>query len=183
MAAEVGYWKMLKEYSVWRVLCGFDLLFSVALTVVLYLLFWECDILLIDKELFSNLMGVSSGLFGILFAAFAIIISLSDEKFVSILKKAGVYNNLIFPFWHVSLIYLISIFIDFIIILTIDKSLDGNHLPVKSSNYRWLIFIGIFFSIYSLASTFFRIAATVKFGVYRSKFVSSSDENAEKKKK
>lgn len=162
MSANVTFWKLLKKFGVGRILFGTDLICSVIFTTLFYIGWIFYDFIRMNKDIFMVTIGVSAGMFGLLFGAFSIMIALSDEKFILFLKKAKIFDNLLFPFWYVSVLYLISIFLDLIVILTYD-------IGRKYKSHEWLVVIAIFFSFYSLLSTFHRIAATIKFGVYRSK--------------
>lgn len=174
---KVSFILLLKEFGICRLLLSWDLIFSFFLTVAITILIhFRC--VHIDHAIFSIVMPISAALFGLLFTAFAIVISLSDSRFIKILNDLKIYNNLIFPFWYVSVLYLLSIIFDFGAIIT--------YQDIKANYYTlWLYhltgILAIFFTWYSLFSTFYRISSTVKIGIYRSKLADKmlADEKAE----
>lgn len=121
---------------------------------------------------FANiLLSTAAGLFSILFAAFAIIIALSDREFVLLLRKAGKLNNILFPFWLVSFIYLLSIATNLIAIL------DMGIISVIAAVG------GVFLFSLALVETFYLVSTTVKFGLYRAEIIGTLAELEETSRK
>ena len=112
----------------------------------------------------SILVSTSAGLFSILFAAFAIIIALSDKDFVVFLRKSGKLNNILFPFWLISFLYLLSIATNLIAIIAVEN------ISIISA------ILGIFFFTFAIAETFYLVSTTVKFGLYRAEIYSALAE-------
>ena len=116
------------------------------------------------KELAADLLNVSASLFGILFAAFAIILSLSDEKFMKFLRKHNVLDRILFPFWLVSILYVINIALDILI----------KFFPVDIAKYLVIISILLFF--WAIFGTIYLISDTVFFGMRRADYLEYEKE-------
>ena len=117
-----------------------------------------------QTDIASIFVSTSAGLFSILFAASAIIIALSDKDFVIFLRKSGKLNNILFPFWLISFLYLLSIATNLIAIIAV-----GNISIVSA-------IAGIFFFTFAIAETFYLVSTTVKFGLYRAEIYSALAE-------
>src|SRR5690242_9166640 len=122
--AEVNFYKLLKEFKIRRVIFGMDMILAILFSTVIYLCWYELDFFqLHDKNLFYLLMQVSGTLFGLLFASFAILLSLSTDRFVKVLNQNGLFNKLVFPFWWVSLVFILSIILDFIVVISFGREI------------------------------------------------------------
>jgi len=107
----------------------------------------------------SNIQIVAIGLFAILFAGFAIVISLSDEKFVRFLQKKKVFVRLLFPFWFDSALYLLAVLSSFL-----SAWFDGLGLKIAVTFSVWML-------LWALLDTFYLVMSTVLFGYYRAEFI------------
>jgi hypothetical protein len=105
---------------------------------------------------YSDVVSILIGLFAFIFAALAIIISLSDKKFLEILKQAGVFKSILFHYWLGCVLYLSSVLI--ISILQIFK-LSG-----------WFDYLVLFLLVYSVFFSFELVKTTINFGIYREKY-------------
>lgn len=116
------------------------------------------------KNLAIDLLGVAASLFGILFAAFAIILSLSDEKFMKFLRKQNVLNKILLPFWIVSILYIIDIALNVVI----------KFFPSNVAKYLMVFSILIFF--WALFGTIYLINDTVSFSRRRADYLEYEKE-------
>ncbi len=107
----------------------------------------------------SNIQIISIGLFAILFAGFAIVISLSEENFVKFLQKKKVFIRLLFPFWFDAALYLLAILSSFI-----SAWFDGLEQKIIVTFSVWLM-------LWALFDTFYLVMSTVLFGYYRAEFI------------
>jgi uncharacterized membrane protein len=99
------------------------------------------------------------GLFAILFAGFAIVISLSDENFVRFLQKKKIFVRLLFPFWFDSALYLLAVLSSFL-----SAWFDGLGLKICVAFSVWML-------LWALLDTFYLVMSTVLFGYYRAEFI------------
>lgn len=170
--AEITFIKSFKEFGIKRFFSSISLYIAIVTTE----LYWYY---LIQKKTYGEvqinfanvLVATSSGLFSLLFAAFAIIIALSDKEFILLLRKTNKLNNILFPFWLISLLYLCSIATNLIAI--IDCGIIGVIAAV----------FGIFFFTFAITETFYLISTTVKFGLYRAEIYGMLNELKEAKNK
>lgn len=108
---------------------------------------------------FDSILSILTSLFAFVFAALAIVISLSDEKLLKLLGQLEKLGKLLFHYWYSCIIYLLSILIIF---------------AFKTLNLNDLSFIALFFFLYSLFLTFGLVKTTISFGFYRSKMINTT---------
>ena len=116
------------------------------------------------KNLAVDLLNVSASLFAILFAAFAIILSLSDEKFVKFLTKLKVLDKILFPFWLVSILYVINIMLN-VIVKFLSPDVAKYVMILSILTFSWAIF-----------GTIYLINDTVFFGMRRADYLEYEKE-------
>jgi hypothetical protein len=165
--SEISFWKSLQEFSFRRLIISIGFFSSIVASGIYgYSLFFSCSLCEKYETLASVLTNAATGLFSILFAAFAIIIAVADKKFVSLLKNLGILNSLLFPFWLTSFLYLISIIVNLLVSL------------VSQSLNMYIAVIGFFTFSWAIAETFYLVSTTVKFGLYRAEIYSLIDKSA-----
>lgn len=118
----------------------------------------------IAASLAEDLLDVSASLFGILFAAFAIILSLSDRKFIVFLRKYDVFNKILFVFWQVSMLYIVDIFLNILI----------KFCPAHVVTYPMTASVLIFF--WALVGTIDLVNETIGFGRRRADYLEYEKE-------
>jgi len=163
-----GFLQLLKQYGIIRFLESLSLWVSVLLTIIYYAVFFSFrgsfqDAIITFEELHKLLIGSSASLFGILFAAYAIIVALSDKEFVQLLKKLKMLENLFFPFWYTASLYLLAIIINLFSLI----------VPLKF--FCVFSVSGMFFFLWAITESFYIISTTVKFGLYRAELYSPSE--------
>ncbi len=146
-----------------------------AIFFLIYIILTRIDLGDFIKTLASDLLSVSASLFAILFAAFTIIISLADEKFMKFLRKHNVFNKILLPFWLVSILYIISVFLNILI----------KFFPPSVAKY--LMTLSIFVFSWALFGTIHLINDTIGFARRRADYLEYEKEiteiiNEEKRK-
>lgn len=116
------------------------------------------------RDAASNVQTVAVGVFAILFAGFAIVISLSDESFVRFLQRKKVFVRLLFPFWFDSALYLLAVLTSFLSVW-----FDGVGQKILTGISVWLV-------LWALIDTFYLVMSTVLFGYYRADFIEYKNE-------
>jgi hypothetical protein len=155
-----------KQFGIRRIFFSGPLIIAALLTVLFILKINEpkLDIHTFEKEISGQVEIIGIGIFSILFAAFAIVTSLSDKNFVKFLLHAKVFRKILFPFWFNSCLYLLSVIIAFI----------SSWLPQSCSVY--VVSGSVFFVLWALTDTFYVVMATVLFGAKRAEFVEYEPE-------
>ena len=116
---------------------------------------------------------VSATMITVAIAGLAIIVAMSDPSFIKILKKAGIYNNILFMFWYSTVISGASIILNaltYIIPFFIDKFLI------------LLIFFlaSTFLVLYSVFSVILLVGTTMRYGLYRGFFIKKEEREKNK---
>lgn len=122
------------------------------------------------KELSGDLLSVSASMFGILFAAFAIILSLSDEKFMRFLRKYNVLDKILFSYWLTSMLYVLSIVVNIII----------KFFPPDGA--KCLAIFSVMLFSWAIFSTIYLISDTIFFGMRRADYLEYEKEIEQAKK-
>jgi hypothetical protein len=166
---------LIKQYGGLRkILKSPDFIFAFicALLFFIYIRFFAgADAGNFSKDLASDLLNISASLFGILFAAFAIILSLSDEKFMKFLRKYSVLDKILLPFWFVSILYIITI---------------GFNLLIKffpSDIAKYLMVFSILIFSWALFGTIYLVNDTISFARRRADYLEYEKEILEISKK
>lgn len=159
---------LIKQYGGFgKIIKSPDFIFSFicAVLFLIYIKFFAgADVDNFVKYLASDLLNISASLFGILFAAFAIILSLSDEKFIKFLRKHKVLNKILLPFWFVSILYLITI---------------GFNVLVRffpSDTAKYLMVFSIFTFSWALFGTVYLVNDTISFARRRADYLEYEKE-------
>lgn len=146
-----SFFRNLFEFGISRIILSWDFIFSVFFCIVAFIL-EKCYgvVLSINYELIITIL---MALFAFVFAALAIVISLSDENFLRLLKEKKVLKKLLFHYWYACVIFLIST----IYVYTLEV------FNIKNG-FR---FGALFFSLYALGLTIELVKTTISFGYYR----------------
>lgn len=155
-----------KDYGLKRIFLSVSFIGGVLLVVGFTLILTQRSDLPQDflKEVSAQVQTVAVGVFAILFAGFAIVISLSDEGFVKFLQREKVFVRLLFPFWFDSALYLLAIFLSF---------LSG---WFNGPSQKVLVSFSVWFVLWALIDTFYLIMSTVMFGYYRADYIEYKEE-------
>jgi len=170
--SEITFMKSLKEYGLTRFVKSPGLYIALIASYGYWYYKVYCEVYGAAQTNFANiLLSTAAGLFSILFAAFAIIIALSDKEFVMLLKKTGKLNNILFPFWLVSFIYILSIAVNLVAVLDV-----GSVSIIAAVG-------GVFLFSIAMVETFYLVSTTVKFGLYRAEIVGTLPELEEARRR
>lgn len=146
-----SFFRSLWDFGILRIIRSWDFLLSIVFCTLSFILKNYHNIeLSIDFQLAISIL---IALFAFVFAALAIVISLSDEKFLKLLKQKKVLRNLLFHYWYACVIYLVSTILTYTLML---YKIDNN-----------FSFVALFLLIYSLLLTIELVKTTISFGYYR----------------
>lgn len=147
-----------------KVISSIDFISSLVLSCILCI-----TILIFNIErgvfiaFYPMFVEISATMIGITIAAVAIVVSMSNPEFIKILKKAKVYENILFMFWYSAIISGISVITNIISsILT---------MKVNSWLAITLFTIGTFFMLYSMFTVLLLVGTTMRYGIYRAEFM------------
>lgn len=126
---------------------------------------------------------VGAALVAVIITGLAIIVSTSDNTFVSILKKKGIYNNILFPFWFSAVIAGMSIVFNcifYIMIIARSTISDGELYKYSGLAYSFSVFLSFFFVFYALFLVIALIENALKYGLYRGAFLDDGRNQSDK---
>lgn len=153
---ENSFFQNLREFGIGRIIKSADFILSTLITAFLVFLFVYHKIkITVDYELTINIL---TGLFAFVFAALAILISFSDQKFVAILVKAKVFKKLLFHYWLGCVVFLCSIFVIYV-------------LSFFNEEYYWCDCLVVYIFSYSIFFALELVKTTITFGLYREKII------------
>lgn len=166
---------LIKEYGgVKKIIYSIDFIIATicSISFATYILLTKVSEEIMNKlirDLANDLIIIAASLFGVLFAAFAIIVSLSDERFIKFLKKYNVFNKILLPFWIVSILYIIIILLNLLI----------KFLPISVGKYLMILSIHTF--TWALLATILLVNDTINFGRRRADYLEYEKEIKEMK--
>jgi hypothetical protein len=156
---------MLRTYSIKRVFLSVDFLFSLPLGLTFAVLAWYFGIAkVMIYTICPVFIAVSATMIAMAIAGLAIVVSMSDPRFIRILKKADVYENILFAFRFSTGISSLSIIIN---VLTFSVS----HITCEALVLSALLFISAFLMSYSIFSVILLVGTTMRYGIYRGAFL------------
>lgn len=138
-----SFYTRLKEFDPLRIVKSKD--FIATLILLLITTFLHLDYFYtINMHFVDTIINISTALISFIIAAFAIIISLTDKKFIEFLKQAQVYDKVLFLLeWNIVIAF-----------LTIFLAICSNYIFSSIYTYQLTIFLFIYmvFSILNLVS-------------------------------
>jgi hypothetical protein len=169
--SDTKFLRMLKNYGISRIINSLDLRLSLIAAVVFAFVCWELELskaMILDISIIF--VTVSAAMLAVIIAGLAIVVSVSDDKFVKLLKDNNVYDNILFVFWYSAIIAGLSI-------ISTTASYVSVRVPCfhylsqycNYSNNIYAISIGIsaFFTFYALLSVIMLVGTTMRWGLYR----------------
>lgn len=160
--------ELIAQFGITKIIKSLDFIGAVLCTIIYirYVIItpFSSDIEDLLKNLLANLLSVSSSLFSILFAAFAIILTLADERFLKFLKQQNVLDKILLPFWLVSMLYIINI-------ITNIATIFFNGEIIK-----YLIGFSVFTFSWAIFGTIFLVNDTINFSRRRADFLEYEKE-------
>jgi hypothetical protein len=157
--------------NVRSILIGYDFKISIFLSVILYIILPDYLLMKFLITYYNIIITIVSIIFSLLFTAFSILMSSSDDDFIFFLNKDKIFDDLLWTF-KVTLIALFGclIFSLFLYVLT--------NYYIENSKYGeiWYQHKIVFCSLtlittYSLIATYLSIENTLIFSKFRSKYL------------
>ena len=176
--------KMLKTFGVKRTLCSVDLICSLTVSVFLIIIIHHFNIAAEDliKLICPLYITISAAMIAIAIAGLAIVASISDLKFVSILKSVGIYKNILFVFWYSTMVSAASIIINivtYILLLAQFNPIFYKAIIINSGQiYFILLFVSTLLALYSVFVVISIVGLTMRYGLYRCEFASEEAEQS-----
>lgn len=167
---DYGLNNLIKQYGgIKRIFKSLDFILAsiCAFFFLIYVILTRIDLCNLIKTLSSDLLNVSASLFAILFAAFTIIISLADEKFMKFLRRHNVFNKILLPFWLVSVLYIVDIILNILI----------KFFPPSIAKYLMALSILVF--SWALFGTIYLVSDTIGFARRRADYLEYENEITE----
>lgn len=171
---------MLRQFGVGRIFRSKDFKYAMALAIMLSAI---GEYFSISREIVSNfsliLVTVATALVAVIITGLAIIVSTSDDNFIKICNKAGIYANLLFPFWYSAVISGLAMLfnsISYIVTLIVKENAPIVLQSYELNNHVFTIFLflSFFFIFYALFSVIALVENAIKYGLYRGTFLENS---------
>jgi hypothetical protein len=178
------FFPMLKAFGRLRLIKSKDFIYAMALSILFATI---CDYSQITRDVISGsslvLVTIGAALVAVIITGLAILVSTSDDDFVRILKNAGIYENVLFPFWLSAILSGFSIIINIIAYLSVQIvkpnliinlfgiALNDNH------TLTFVLFLSFLSTFYALFSVIALIENAIKYGLYRGAFIEGRQEN------
>jgi|WetSurMetagenome_2_1015567.scaffolds.fasta_scaffold72138_3 hypothetical protein len=169
------FYPMLVRFGgVIRLIKGKDFLSAGVLSVLLCAIsghFALSNTLISNTSLIFATIGAA--LVAVIITGLAIIVSTSDDNFVILMKEAGIYENILFPFWLSSVVAGISIVSNIVsYVITLVKmefiiTINEQNYLINNAIFTVLLFFSLFFTFYALFMVITLIENALKYGVYR----------------
>lgn len=181
------FFNLLKEFGgIRRIIKSRDFIYSIILSALISVVGINYGI---SYDILNNfnlsLITVGAALVAIIIAGLAIVVSTSDDHFVSILRTAGIYGNILFPFWYSAVMAGVGVIINsisYIILLIFDKVgyfcifCISKHVISLNLVYGILVFLSFFSIIYALFLAICLVESIIKYGLYRVEFIKKEQE-------
>lgn len=167
-----GFVDRLTDGGINRILRGYDLYISIAVTLAFYLVSRYSDISLINISFVNHGTQLAISLTAFILAALSVLIAFSDEKFLGLLKDLQIYNTLVFTFEFSVYLALTTAVIGII---------TGAYAPVlqELGIFSQAFLLYLFFFTYMVLAAADLVASVVSIGERKAKLaiLSSGDEN------
>ncbi len=157
-----------------RVIDSIDFKLSLPFAVTFTLIAWcFCITQNIIRDMCPIFITVSATMIAIGIAGLAIIVSMSDPKFITFLKQAKIYENILFMFWFSTAISGLSIMINTIAFAML-------YITSSISVLSVLLLASTFLMLYSTFSVFLLVGTTARYGLYRGAYIEKNSKPEEK---
>lgn len=162
---DTTFLSLLNTYKVSRLIKSVDfwiaLIIAVAFTYASYYYGLTFNLLKVIAPIYAT---IASGMIAIVIASLAIMVSMSDNEFISLLKEDTIYDELLFIFWYSSILAGISIFVDIIATIFINVSSEFMSSVL-------LFFFSTLFTSYAVFAVILTIGTIMRYGLYRAEFI------------
>jgi hypothetical protein len=169
--SDTKFLPMLKNYGVSRIINSLDLRLSLIASIVLAFICWELElskVMILDISIIF--VTVSAAMLAVIIAGLAIVVSVSDDKFVKLLKDNNVYDNILFVFWYSAVmagLSIISTTASYVSVKVPCFYSPSQYCNFSNNIYAVLICISAFFTFYTLLSVIMLVGTTMRWGLYR----------------
>jgi len=168
---DMKFFKLFSHFGTWNILKSKDFIFSFFFGFLLSTICLQyCSLPEIILSLTPIFIGVAGAMITVAIAGLAIIVALSDENFISILKKAKIYNDLLFLFYYSTVISALSITVSIFSRVSVFATRN------EFTHYL-LLTTSVILVLYSVSSVVLLVAVTMQFGFYRGKFIDLKNKN------
>lgn len=156
-----------------NIICSWDICIAFLITITIYLVLPDKINDDLAKDFYKIGISVLSIVFSIYFAAFAIIISASDDKFVLFLEEEGHFTELLSHSKFTIILLFISLMFS-LFCYGLTKLYNGDCVGHQSKYY---LSIFIFLFIYSLFAALIAANDSISYAKYRTKFLKLKKKN------
>ncbi len=158
---------MLRTYGIKRIFTSSDFIVALVLTIIFISIVWYYQLASqLIPDLFAVYATTASGMIAIIVASLAIIVSISDNDFISLILSESdkVYQNILFVFWYTSILAGLSVAINVISYIFVRVNMGNNYAVLT------LIAVATFITAYAIFAVIQAIGTVMRFGLYRAEF-------------
>jgi hypothetical protein len=169
---------LLDNFGKRKIVGSNDIKFSFILATVLVLIATHLNILDITINLICpQFITVSSALIAIIIAGLAIVVSISDDNFILMLKTAKVYDKILFLFYYATMLSGFSIVANIIAYAT-SKNMGHIIFNIQFGTiiFMILLWLSTFLALYSLFSVILLVGTIMRYGLYRGAFIEMNNK-------
>ena len=162
---DTTFFAMLRKYKLTKLITSVDFLLALALAIIFTSISYQSGLVITLLKVISPIYAtIASGMIAIVIASLTILVSMSDNDFVSLLRENKIYDSLLFIFWYSSILAGVSISIDIVssIFVNVSSNLIENIL---------LFFFSTFFTSYAVFAVLLTIGTIMRYGLYRAEFI------------
>ena len=178
---ETNFLPMCKKYGLKRIIRSPDFRIAFVAAIIFSLV---CGTLRVSEEMIVDisiiLVTVSAALLAVVIAGLAIVVSISDDNFVKLLKKMNIYDNILFVFWYSAIIACISIVsttISYALAKILQRDIILCNYIINNIIFTIALGISIFFTFYVLFPVITLVGTTMRWGLYRGAFIEVGYDN------
>lgn len=168
---ETIFQRMLLEYGLWRVVWCSEAGLGIIVLFCMWLWPYPVQVATVER-LLTMAVEVSAAALSILVAGFAIVASLTDDRFVVFVYRLGVLKKLVFPFWLTGLLWGLAIGTGLVAVALLDPGCSTS--PAAATALLVAKSTASFCFSYALAATVRLLGTTLRFLLYRAEV--SGDE-------
>lgn len=165
---DITFFTLWRSYGYWRVLLAGESFIAAGIVTLL----WLTGIFPFSNESMFNIypimISATVSLFALTIAGFAVVLATLDKKFAADLFKKGVLAGLLFPFWWVAVMWVIT---SILFIIGYLVAIDDQHITTQNT----MMFVSMFFWWYTLLATSRLIGTVIRFALVRSYFSSRKE--------
>ncbi len=172
---ETKFIRMCKKYGLKRIFNSLDLRISLIVAIAFALVSGSFELskaMILDVSIIF--ITVSAAMLAVIIAGLAIVVSVSDDKFVKLLKDRNIYDNILFSFWYSAIIAgfsIISTTASYVSVKIPCFDRLSQYCIYNNIIYTILIGVSVFFTFYALLSVIMLVSTTMRWGLYRGEII------------